>query len=91
MANRKSAAAQAIKDMLELGLDIVFLTGNVNRLHVMNAAVGITTKEKSVKKVREIKVSVKIKVTAKVSYDRRSFFINPDGTISSVGADWDMD
>ena len=44
MANHKSSAAQAIKDMLELGIDVTFFTGHITELHVLNAKINIITK-----------------------------------------------
>ena len=52
MANRNSPATQAIKDMLELGIDVTFFTGHIEELHVMNAKISIITKEE-VKKVKK--------------------------------------
>lgn len=91
MANKKSSAAQAIKDMLELGLDVAFFIGSVNAIHKMNAEIGIITKERTMKRVKEVKVTVSIKTTVRVKphYDRKPFIINPDGTIS-IDGDWDF-
>lgn len=94
MANKQSCAAQAIKDMLELGMNVSFLTGVINRIHSMNATIGIVTKEKPVKKVKRPKlikvteITVNVTVTAKVKVNR-NFHINPDGTIA-LDNDWDF-
>lgn len=90
MANKKTSAAQAIKDMLELGIDITLLLGNVSDIHVMNAEIGIITKERAKRRVKEVKVTVKVKAApVKPKYDRRPFIINPDGTIA-ISGDWDF-
>lgn len=90
MANKKSPAIQAIKDMLELDIDITFFTGNINNIHAMNAEIGIITKEKAERKVKEVKVTVRVKpAPAKPKYDKVPFIINPDGTIA-ISGDWDF-
>ena len=95
MANKKSCAAQAIKDMLELGMDITMFIGTVNRVHNMNNVIGIITREKPVKKVKRPKlikvreIEVKVTMTAKVKVNK-DFIINPDGTISFGNTDWDF-
>lgn len=91
MANRKSPAAQAIRDMLEMGFDITFFTGNVNRIHGMNAEISIITKERTVKKVvRNNHVHTSVKIQTKISVYHRPFIINPDGTIA-LESHWDFD
>ena len=95
MANKASSASQAIKDMLENGIDISMFIGVVNKIHNLNAVIGIVTKEKATKKAKRpkyIKVTeaeIKITMTAKVKVNK-NFIINPDGTISFSNTDWDF-
>lgn len=95
MANKTSCAAQAIKDMLECGMDITMFIGVINRVHNMNSTIGIITKEKPVKRVKRPKlikvreIEVKVTMTAKVKVNR-DFIINPDGTVSFNNTDWDF-
>lgn len=91
MANRKSVAAQAIKDMLELGIDVTLLIGHIEEIHVMNAEIGIVTKTKSkkVKKAPKINsVTVKTFTAPKHMYNR-TIIINVDGTVSVEFTEWD--
>lgn len=91
MARRKSPAAQAIKDMLELGVDVAFFTGHIEELHVLNAEISIITKEE----VKKIKKEAKTRVYApkaapapKHVYNQR-IVINVDGTVSVEVTEWD--
>lgn len=91
MANRKSPAAQAIKDMLELGIDVTFFTGHIEELHVLNAEISIITKDKVKKVKKETKTRVyapKATPTPKHVYNKR-IVINVDGTVSVEVTEWD--
>lgn len=91
MANKKSAARQALKDMKEMGLDVSFIEGRINRLHSFNARISIITKEKTRKVVKVTKTTINITVnTAPKSYHYNSFRVNPDGTVG-IFRDWDFD
>lgn len=61
MANKKSAARQAIKDMLAENLDITMFIGKVNRYHALNELIGIDNEPIPVVKV-EVKVEVEIPI-----------------------------
>lgn len=91
MANHKSSAAQAIKDMLELDIDVTFITGHINKLHILNAEINIITKDnvKKEKKHRTTKKSMP-KAAPKLQhvYNQR-IIINVDGTISIECTEWD--
>lgn len=92
MANKKSSAAQAIKDMLEMGIDITFFAGNINRIHVMNAEISIVTKERAAKR-EKTEVKMKVNYMPPEVYkpaSRRVLMINPDGTVA-LGIEWDFD
>lgn len=91
MANKKSPASQAIKDMLEMGIDVTFFTGNIMKIHVMNSRVNIITKEhvKKEKRVKPAKVyAPKATPTPKHVYNQR-IVINIDGTVSIDVTEWD--
>lgn len=92
MANRKSPATQAIKDMLELGIDVTFFTGHIHELHVLNAEISIITKEEVKKVEKEIKPkryhAPKAAPAPKHVYNQRIIF-NVDGTISIEATEWD--
>lgn len=93
MANKRSSAAQAIRDMLEMGIDITFFTGNVNKIHAMNAEISIITKESAVKRVKVTEVEVKVNYMPPEVYKpapKKRLVINPDGTVA-LGLDWDFD
>lgn len=93
MANKKSPAAQAIKDMLELGLDISFFTCNVNRVHELNLLIGIVTKEKKLKKEKKSKHKFYTPIVSPIPKRiilRQSVVINPDGTVAmDSNLEWD--
>lgn len=91
MANKRSSAAQAIKDMLELGLNVSFFTGCIGKVHVMNAEISIITKEsvKIQKKVKPVRVQApKVQPTPKHVYNQK-IIINVDGTVSVEYTEWD--
>lgn len=99
MANKKTSSAQAIRDMLEAGLDITFFIGEVNRMHILNVEIGIVTKEKAVKlpktpkvkKEKPKKISWKPRAVTPVRHRFNSnLTINPDGTVSlGFTSEWD--
>ena len=91
MANHKSSAAQAIKDMLELGIDVTFFTGHITELHVLNAKINIITKtevKREKKQAKPVKV-YKPKPTPKPKhvYNQR-IIINVHGTVSIEYNEW---
>lgn len=94
MANKKSPAAQAIKDMLELGIDVTVFTGNITKIHMLNAEISIITKEtsKPKEKVKEVKAKPYPHKTKpqpiQHRYNRR-IIINVDGTVSIELTEWD--
>lgn len=96
MANHKSSAAQAIKDMLELGIDVTFLTGHITEIHMLNINVGIITRIKRVKKEPKMEPKLELKKiyapkaisTPKHVYNQR-IIINVDGTVSVEYNEWD--
>ena len=94
MANHKSIAAQAIKDMLELGIDVTFLTGHITELHMLNINVGIITKIVKKEPKKEPKpepkkiYAPKAILTPKHVYNQR-IIINVDGTVSVEYNEWD--
>lgn len=96
---QKSPAAQAIRDMLECGVNAGLLFSKIEIIHELNAAIGIITKDKSKKKVNrtfEPKVRAKskdnsIEISSRVEI-KRSLFFNPDGTVSEkTEINWDFD
>lgn len=91
MANHKSSAAQAIKDMLELGINVSFLTGHIKEVHMLNVEIGIITREEVRKVERHEPIRVyKPKPAPKPQhvYNRR-VIINIDGTVSIEFEEWD--
>ena len=100
MANHKSSAAQAIKDMLELGIDVTFFTGHITELHMLNINVGIITKDRIKRVKKEPKKEPKPKPkkiyapkaipTPKHVYNQR-IIINVDGTVSIEYNEWDYE
>ena len=94
MANYKSSAAQAIKDMLELGIDVTFLTSSITELHMLNINVGIITKRVKKEPKKEPKpepkkiYAPKAIPTPKHVYNQR-IIINVDGTVSVEYNEWD--
>ena len=94
MANYKSIAAQAIKDMLELGIDVTFLTGHITEIHMLNINVGIITKREKKEPKKEPKpepkkiYAPKAIPTPKHVYNQR-IIINVDGTVSVEYNEWD--
>lgn len=82
MANKKSAAQQAIKDMLASNMNIGMFIGEINSVHILNAEIGITEVYARKQKKVETKVEVKIKVNYmppevyKPAPRRRHVFIN---------------
>lgn len=94
MANRKSSAAQAIKDMLELGIDVTFLTSHIAEIHVLNAEISIITKSK-VKKVKKEVHPKRVylpKPEPKLKHVyNHSIIINIDGTVSVGYTEWDYE
>lgn len=95
MANKKSSAQQAIKDMLEAGIDVSFFMMTIREYHILNAEIGIVTKEKAKPKPKVKKEKVYVKPAPKCKprkythvYNRR-LCINPDGTVSIEFSEWD--
>lgn len=91
MSRRKSPAAQAIKDMLEIGIDVTFFTGHIEELHVLNAEISIITKDKVKRVKKETKHRVYVPKAApkpKHVFNRR-IVINVDGTVSVEVTEWD--
>lgn len=103
MSRKKTAAQAALKDMLEAGVSITQLLGNISKLNLLNAEIGIevsvqvTIKEEP--KVKEPKIKAKKapkgrpgKYTSGLPITGR-VVINPDGTMSIFGqhSDWDFD
>lgn len=98
MANRKSPAAQAIKDMLELNLEVSFFTGKIRKYHMLNAQAGIITVEvvtsKEEKKAKPHTPKPKKAPKCKHTYVPRHVYnqriiINVDGTVSVDFTEWD--
>lgn len=100
MANRKSPARQAIKDMLELGFDVTFFTNNIRSIHMLNIEIGIVTKERAVKVIKKKKPKVNRpkpqtkswtpKPQPKKHVYNQNITFNPDGTISlGFTHEWD--
>ena len=96
---RRSPAAQAIRDMLESGVNAGLLFSKIEVIHELNAAIGIITKEKSKKKSKK-KVNRTFEPKVKSKYRnnpveisiKRSLVFNPDGTISDITEiNWDFD
>lgn len=93
MANHKSSARQAIKDMMELGIDVSYFTGLITEFHRLNAEISIVTKEK-VKRSRKTEQTYVPDYTPKAVpqpkhvYNRR-IIINVDGTVSVEFTEWD--
>ena len=96
---RKSPAAQAIRDMLECGVNAGLLFSKIEVIHELNAAIGIITKERSKEKSKkkviktfEPKVRTKSKDNSIEISIKRSLVFNPDGTISDITEiNWDFD
>lgn len=94
MANKKSAAAQAIRDMQAAQLDVQMFSGQVRRIHALNIELGIVSNVP----VEVVKQEIKIRVSihnyqvpeALVPLPRKRYMRNPDGTIAVFG-DWDND
>ena len=94
MANRKSPAAQAIKDMLELGIDVTFLTGHIAEIHVLNAKISIITKSKVKKVKKEVhpkRVCLPKPALKPKHVYNHSITINIDGTVSIGYTEWDYE
>lgn len=91
MANKKSPAAQAIKDMLELGMDVTFFVGNITKFHVLNAEISISTKERVKRQKRErlIKVCAPKPIPKSKHVYNQRIIINIDGTVSIEMSEWD--
>lgn len=99
MANKRTSSAQAIKDMLEAGLDITFFTGNIMAFHMLNIEIGIVTKEKAEKVIREHRPKANRPKPKRYSWRpapqtpkhvyHNTIIINPDGTVSSSFTEWD--
>lgn len=91
MARRKTASAQAIRDMRELEIDVKLIEGHIGELHVLNAEIGIITKEEVKKIKKETKARTyapKAIPTPKHIYNRR-IVVNVDGTVSVEVTEWD--
>lgn len=94
MAKFKSSASQAIKDMLEDGLNVSFFMASVTETHVLNAEIGIITQErvqrkpKAKKAPKFIKPAQQPKAKPTHTYSRR-IAINIDGTVSIEFTEWD--
>lgn len=87
-----SAAQQALKDMLEMGIDITVLAGKLRYLHKLNEELGINNKRVTINV--EVKTTIVIPVVIPViftSLPRKKWYINPDGTISTEYNEWDKD
>lgn len=96
MARQKTAAMQAIRDMLECKIDVSFLIGNIRKYRNLNIEIGIETETPQPKKSVEIQVSVAVNYMppeVHKTYVPRYFrTINPDGTVSiGRNTDWDRD
>lgn len=93
MAKKHSSAAQqALKDMLEMDIDITVLAGKLRRLHKLNEELGIDNKRVTINV--EIKTTVVVPVVIPVIFaplHRKKWYINPDGTISTEYNKWDRD
>lgn len=99
MANKRTSSAQAIKDMLEAGLDITFFTGNIMAFHMLNIEIGIVTKERAEKVIKEKKPKANKPKPKRYSWRPASqtpkhiynhtLIINSDGTVSSSFTEWD--
>lgn len=91
MANYKSSAKQAIKDMLESGLDITFFIGELRHLHKLNTEIGIESKPVKIKLKVEVTVNVNIYVPDnRMPLPKRRTMFNPDGTVAVfMDDDWD--
>lgn len=60
MARRKTAAQQAIKDMLAQEMDISMFINQVTSIHLLNEEIGIT--EKYAKPIVKMKVEVRVSI-----------------------------
>ena len=99
MANRRTSAQQALKDMKELNMDITFFTGNLMAFHMLNIEIGIVTKEKAEKVIKERKPKANKPKPKRYSWTPKpctpkhvynhTVIINPDGTVSSSFTEWD--
>ena len=95
MANKRTSSSQAIKDMLAENLDITFFIGNILTFHMLNAGIGIITKEKAVKVEKPKKVKPKRVWRRYTSQPVKHRFntnitVNPDGTVSlGFTSEWD--
>lgn len=88
MANKRSSARQALKDMLEAGLDISFLEGKLRENHQLNAEINIITREYFKPKVVETKVEVHVafhyttpEAVKKAPKPQYYYAMGPHGTI----------
>lgn len=88
MANRRSSARQALKDMLEAGLDISFLLGKIRELHQLNAEINIITREVIEPKIVETNIKVNVTINYMVPEavkpapkPRFYYAMGPHGTI----------
>lgn len=93
MAKFKSTASQAIKDMLEDGLNVSFFMASVTKIHVLNSEIGIVTQERvqSKPKVKKAPKFIKppVQPKAKAHVYNRNIIINIDGTVSIEINEWD--
>ena len=99
MANRRTSAQQALKDMKELNMDITFFTGNLMAFHMLNIEIGIITKERAEKVIKEHKPKANKHKPKRYSWTPKpctpkhvynhTVIINPDGTVSSSFTEWD--
>lgn len=88
MANRKSAARQALKDMKEAKLNISFFIGNLHKHHSLNISINID--DKPVKQpTKVVERVIVIREVYKIPKPKM-YKMNPDGTIS-IYSDWDRD
>lgn len=100
MANKRTAASQAIKDMLNAQIEVSMFNGKINYNHYLNEIIGITEKWANERTKVSIKPKVKVEIEIYVNYQvpealkpalvkmhRR----NPDGTIAIFDDEWDND
>lgn len=88
--NKLSAKRAALKDMQSSKVNISILLDNMKEINMLNALL-FPVEQNSIKEEITIEVTLpkSTKVT-RVSY-RRSFFVNPDGTISlEEETNWDF-
>lgn len=96
MARLKSAAAQAIKDMLAANMDISMFIGVMRQIHSLNDEVGITERYTRNKPTVKVKVEIELKWDYQVPealkpLPRKKWVINPDGTIALFEREeWDF-